>query len=106
MQNSESIEILDDRLEITKRDWRVITTASQLTLFFLWALGSYILLAIGTGISVMCFWMWTMLMVVGDLKWYAILRRTYVVPLPTHHYTENGEQRKHEIAVHGTTLPA
>lgn len=98
--------ILDDRLEITKRDWRVINLASQLTLFFLWALGSYILLAFNTGIGVMCFWMWTMAMIIADLKWYAVLRRTYIVPLPTHHFLENGEQRKHEVHVHGQTASA
>jgi len=98
--------ILDDRLEITKRDWRVVNSASQCTLSLLWAMGAYIALSTKTDIGTACFWMWTILMIIADVKWYAILRRTYIVPLASHHFIENGEERKHEVAVHGTTVSA
>jgi len=100
------IEILDDRIEITKRDWRVINTVSQCTLFLLWAMGTYISLASMTAVGVLCFWIWTAAMIAADVKWFRLLRRTYIVPLATHDFIENGEERNHEVKVHGQTIPA
>jgi hypothetical protein len=103
----EPIEILDDRQAITRRDMRTIDAVCTLTFALLGFLASWFILSLEIGpVRIMMFWLFAMLYIILVEKFFKLLRRTYVVALPTHDYIENGEERKHEVAVHGQTVSA
>lgn len=97
--------VIDDRVAVTKREKRIIFSVCAIALLSTWILISLVFLRFGD-IGKVSFMLFTIAAFYGSIRFFELLRLTYYVPLPMHDFVENGEERKHEVAVHGQTIPA